>query len=156
MASNITRGHDGERFYARVFQSLGFPKCKTSRLGSRLMDNCKVDLMNIPYNIQIKAGTHKGLKAYTILNEMVELLKNNFETSDPVQNHPKFLIHRRMIYSKSADNDLIYFLQEDYEHFVNKGFYADCIVRPIHSKKHLQGLLYITTFGELKKYLTNK
>lgn len=59
--TNKRKGSNAERYYANVFRDLGFEFCKTSRLGSKLHDNAKIDLIFIPYNIQIKAGKQKGM-----------------------------------------------------------------------------------------------
>ena len=52
---NRRKGHNAERRRAQMFRELGFDKCKTSREASRLLDNCKVDLAFVPYNVQMKA-----------------------------------------------------------------------------------------------------
>lgn len=49
------KGHNYERTIVKFFKDLGFADAKTSRLGSRLLDSAKVDICDIPYNVQCKA-----------------------------------------------------------------------------------------------------
>jgi hypothetical protein len=89
------KGHTAEVKYARVFrEELGFGKCKTSRQASRLLDDSKVDLANIPFNVQIKKGYWKSRpKADEIFKSMKKCLNDNFLADDPQISHKKVLIH---------------------------------------------------------------
>lgn len=49
------KGHNYERTVVKYFKDLGFDQAKTSRLGSRLLDSAKVDICDIPFNVQCKA-----------------------------------------------------------------------------------------------------
>lgn len=49
------KGHNYERAIVKFFKDLGFEQAKTSRLGSRLLDAAKVDICDIPFNVQCKA-----------------------------------------------------------------------------------------------------
>lgn len=91
-----TKGHNLEREIARMFRDeLGFKFAKTSRLASRTLDNCKVDIAGIPFLIQTKAGYAKNRpKPEEIFQEMDDLLKENFPEEDPVHHYPKVLIHK--------------------------------------------------------------
>jgi hypothetical protein len=90
-----TKGHNAEREFANRFKDLGFQYCKTSRLSSRLLDNCDIDLSGIPFNIQIKSGYEKVRpKADEIFTAMTEVLKENFDEKDPIHTYPKILIHK--------------------------------------------------------------
>jgi len=94
--TNRTKGHNLEREIARMFRDeLGHKFAKTSRLASRILDNCKVDIAGIPFLIQTKAGYAKARpKAEVIFQEIEDSLKENFPQSDPVHNYPKVLIHK--------------------------------------------------------------
>lgn len=94
---NRTIGHDAERYYAQVFKNLGFSFCVTSRLGSRLYDNAKIDLINLPFNVQIKAGIQKSLNAGKELFSMVSMIKALFPPDDTIHSKPNFLIHKKPI-----------------------------------------------------------
>lgn len=94
---NRTLGHNAERFYANEFRNLGFDKCVTSREGSRLHDNCKIDLIFIPFNIQVKAGTQRGISPVSVLKEMNKLINESFPPSSPELDYPKLVIQRRTV-----------------------------------------------------------
>lgn len=49
------KGHNYERTIVKFFKDLGYADAKTSRLGSRLLDSAKVDICDIPFNVQCKA-----------------------------------------------------------------------------------------------------
>lgn len=49
------KGHNYERTVVKYFKDLGFEQAKTSRLGSRILDSAKVDICDIPFNVQCKA-----------------------------------------------------------------------------------------------------
>jgi hypothetical protein len=94
--TNRTKGYNLEREIARMFKDeLGYKFAKTSRLSSRLLDNCKVDIAGIPFLIQTKAGYAKARpKADVIFQEMEDELTKNFPEDDPVHKYPKILIHK--------------------------------------------------------------
>ena len=91
-----TKGHNLERLIASIFRDrLQFQFAKTSRAASRLLDNCKIDIWGIPFNIQCKSGYDKSRPKYEKLyNEALVLLKDNYPPSDPVHNYPYVLIHK--------------------------------------------------------------
>ncbi len=94
--NNRRKGHSLEREIARMFrEELGFKFAKTSRLASRILDNCKVDIAGVPFLIQTKSGYAKARpKAEVIFQEIEESLKENFPENDPVHQYPKVLIHK--------------------------------------------------------------
>lgn len=63
------KGHDYERLLAQKFRDMGWEKCLTSRLESKLRDDEGVDLTHTePFNVQAKAvealgSLHKILAA---------------------------------------------------------------------------------------------
>ena len=87
------KGHSGERRLAKRFREIGFTFCKTSRQASRLLDDSKVDLAFIPYNVQVKIGYKKGLNYTTIFEEIREKLKENFPPEDKQHGYPMVIIH---------------------------------------------------------------
>ena len=91
-----TKGHNLEREIAKMFKDeLGFRFAKTSRFATRILDNCKVDIAGIPYLVQTKAGYEKSRpKPEEIFQEMEDLLKENFPSTDPVHLYPKMLCHK--------------------------------------------------------------
>lgn len=50
-----TKGHNFERATVNWLRKLGFSEAITTRLGSRLMDAAKIDVCNVPFNVQCKA-----------------------------------------------------------------------------------------------------
>lgn len=75
-ARNRRKGQNWERDLAQIFRDLGYPKCKTTRQTSRLLDSCKVDLDFIPFNIQAKNVIHINYKE--VLNEVQNALQEHY------------------------------------------------------------------------------
>lgn len=87
-------GHDLERLTAKEMREIGFSKAKTSREASRLLDNCKVDIANIPLLIQCKSGYEKARPKFDVLKkEAQDLLKENFLEKDDIHHFPYVLRH---------------------------------------------------------------
>ncbi len=97
--NNKRKGSNAERHYCNVFKNLhtDFSKCRTSRQGSRLMDDCKVDLINIPLLLQIKAGLQRGLNVSSVLQEMDEKLAENLPDDDKRLSLPKAVVHYKQV-----------------------------------------------------------
>lgn len=93
--NNKRKGSNAERKYAKRFREAGFENCITSRLGSRLYDNSGIDLMNIPFNVQIKAGIQRGINYSKELQYVKDQISHNFDLSDEVNNKPILLIHKK-------------------------------------------------------------
>jgi len=92
---NRTKGHNLERLVAGVFRNIGHPFAKTSRAESRVLDNCKVDIANIPFNIQCKAGYLNNRPKYEKLHEEIkEQLSLNYPKDNPLHYRPIVLIHK--------------------------------------------------------------
>jgi len=94
---NKRKGSDGERLYAKMFRDLGYEHCKTARLGSKMHDNAGIDLIFIPFNIQIKVGEQKGMKPSKILEEMADKISATFPKEMPEHHLPKVLIHKKPV-----------------------------------------------------------
>ena len=90
-------GHGVERLYVNLLKELGWLKAKTCRLASRLLDNCRVDVAFVPMNIQIKAGTQRGLKPAEELEEMERLLDENLPDDASERRHPNVVIHHKVL-----------------------------------------------------------
>ena len=91
---NRTKGHNFERYLVNVFKDLGFTYCKTSRFASRVLDNSKVDLAFIPYNVQAKAVI-ANINYHDLLLSMENSLNENFPPTDPQRNYPKIIFHKK-------------------------------------------------------------
>lgn len=93
---NKRKGSDAERLYAKKFrEELGFKHCKTSRLGSKLHDDAGIDLIFLPFNVQIKAGYDSGLNYSRELQYIEDKMGELFPPSSIEHNLPKILIHRK-------------------------------------------------------------
>ena len=73
--TNRRKGHNAERYYANFFKDLGYTFCKTARQASRLHDDCGIDLMYLPFLVQIKAGKQRGLKRADTLQYIEDRVK---------------------------------------------------------------------------------
>ena len=105
---NRTKGHHAERFYANVFKELGYTKCVTARLGGRLFDNAGIDIINIPFNIQIKAGKQSKMNPGKVLLNMYSQIDSLFPENHEVRDFPLFVIHRPNPFSKFFGEDVVY------------------------------------------------
>ena len=89
------KGFNAEREYARLFRELGFPLCKTSRYGSKLHDDAGIDLINLPLNVQIKAGRQQGLHIPNLIAELKLRIKSMFPRTALEQTNLMVIIHHR-------------------------------------------------------------
>ena len=92
---NKAKGNVAERYYRDQFRDIGYEKCVTSRLGSRLHDNAGLDLILVPYNVQVKVGDQKGLKPREELILMDTKMKDLFPEESHEFTLPKLIIHKR-------------------------------------------------------------
>jgi len=96
--TNKQKGSHAERFYAKIFrEDLGFTHCKTARLGSKLHDNAGIDLIFLPFNVQIKAGKQVGLNVSKELTYMQDRMKELFPITSQEHSLPKILIHKKEV-----------------------------------------------------------
>ena len=120
---NRDKGHRLERYWAKVFRDdLGFKFCKTARAESRTMDNCQVDLVNIPINVQIKNGYRKGLNYEGILSKMTELLAENYPPIAEVHRYPNVIIHKKGL---KKNEHLVIMNSEDFTKLVQMAYKND-------------------------------
>ena len=96
-STNRTKGHNAERIYATAFKELGFDKCVTSRYGSRIHDDAAIDLINVPFNVQIKAGKQKAMKPEEVLKDISVRIVDKFPKNAPEYNYPNIVIHRKEV-----------------------------------------------------------
>jgi len=92
-ATNKRKGSTAERYYAKFFRELGFTFCETSRFVSKKHDNAKIDLMYIPFNLQIKAGVQQNMNPGKELFMMATSIAGMFPLEDEVHKKPCLLIH---------------------------------------------------------------
>jgi hypothetical protein len=85
------KGHNYERTVVKYFKNLGFSQAKTSRLGSRLLDSAKVDICDIPFNVQCKA-VEAHIDYYKLTNEITEELKKLIPQRE---DYPVIIFHKK-------------------------------------------------------------
>lgn len=95
--TNKRKGSNAEREYAEKFRQLGFENCKTARQGAKILDDCGIDLIFIPFNVQIKAGLQQGLRPHKVLEYMKNRITEVLPKYSVEHNLPKILIHRRQV-----------------------------------------------------------
>jgi hypothetical protein len=121
-SNNRRRGHDFERDICKLFRELGYTKVKTTRQASRLLDESKVDIWGIPFNIQCKDGIQKGLSYSKVLSEMKALLAANFPETDLQITFPKIIIHKKLPFDKKRveEDTLVITTLDDFIKIITK------------------------------------
>ena len=120
---NKNKGSNAERYYAKKFRDLGFDKCVTARYGSRLHDDAGIDLINLPLNVQIKAGKQRGLNPSSVLEYTKEQARLLFPSNDPVQGKPTILIHKKDVgrgFEKTEYHEIVSMTFEDFSKLIDK------------------------------------
>lgn len=116
-AKNKRKGSDSERYYANVFKEFGYKHCVTARLGSRLHDNAGVDIINIPFNIQIKAGKQTKMSPGKVLLNMQAQIQSLFPEDNIIHKYPLLIIHRTHAFKKDYLEDVVYMSKKQYNIF---------------------------------------
>ena len=106
------KGHNYERTVVKYFKDLGFDQAKTSRLGSRLLDSAKVDICDIPFNVQCKA-VEANIDYYKLTDEISKELKKLFPQRE---DYPILIFHK-----KNKKTNVVMTLEE-FTKFFNKMF----------------------------------
>jgi len=121
--TNRNKGHRAERLYANEFKSLGYDKCITSRYGSRVHDDCGIDLLNVPVNVQIKAGKQRGINYSSVLSNIRERLLELFTMDSKEFEYPSIVIHRKDVgkgNKRDEYDDLVIMSWNDYKQLIEK------------------------------------
>ena len=121
--TNRVMGHNAERLYANKFRELGYEHCITSRQGSRIHDDSGIDLIFIPFNVQIKAGKQRGLNPVVELKNMEEKTKIHFPEDSPVHKQPNIVILRKAVgagIKRTKYDDVVVLSFEDFKQFIKK------------------------------------
>lgn len=103
--TNKRKGSDAERHYAKEFRELGYTHCKTARLGSKLHDNAGIDLIFIPYNVQVKCGIQKGMNPEKELVYIKEQMEKLFPPDSKEHELPKMVIHKKPVGRGKKSNE---------------------------------------------------
>jgi hypothetical protein len=122
--TNKRKGSDAERFYARIFkEELNFKHCKTSRLGSKLHDDAGIDLIFLPFNVQIKAGKQVGLNFGRELKYMQDRMIDLFPSTSLEHSFPKMVIHKKEVgqgKKRTEFDELVCMTFEDFTKLIQK------------------------------------
>lgn len=119
-ATNKRKGSNAERYYVNKFKELGFDFCKTARLASKLHDDAKIDIVFIPYNIQIKAGKQASLNPGRELLALSEAIKKLFPPGHEVHDKSLVLIHFEQVgkgNKRLPIHEKVYMTLEQFEYF---------------------------------------
>lgn len=119
--TNKRKGSNAEREYAEKFRQLGFENCKTARQGAKMLDDCGIDLIFIPFNVQIKAGLQQGLRPHKVLEYMKNRINEVLPKYSVEHNLPKILIHKRQVgqgNKRDEFSDIVYMTFEDFSKIV--------------------------------------
>lgn len=93
---NRRKGQDLERLVVRDLKDLGYQFSKTARAGSKIMDDCGIDVIDgPPFLIQCKAGYEKNRPKFELLaHKTVGLLKDNYPADKIEHSYPFLLVHK--------------------------------------------------------------
>lgn len=108
--TNRTKGHNFERALAQEFRDLGYVDCRTSRQDSRLLDDSKVDLSRIPFNIQAK-NVKAGINYAKLMRDMEEGISKNMPERSCF---PFVIIH------KKEKDQLVIMRKKDFYEYIKK------------------------------------
>lgn len=121
--TNKRKGSNAEREYAEKFRQLGFENCKTARQGAKMLDDCGIDLIFIPFNVQIKAGLQQGLRPHKVLEYMKNRITEVLPKYSIEHNLPKILIHKRQVgqgNKRDEFSDIVSMTFEDFSKIIKK------------------------------------
>lgn len=90
---NQKKGSDAEKHYAELFVKLGYQNCKISSIADKKMDNAKIDLTGLPFNLQIKSGRQKNLSPGKELLIMKGAIQSMFPSTSSTVHLPNILLH---------------------------------------------------------------
>lgn len=120
--NNKRKGSDAERLYAKVFRDLGFSFCQTARYGSRIHDDAGIDLINLPINVQVKAGKQKGLNPSAIIKDIKERISTMFPKQAKEHANPLVIIHKKEVgrgKKRSEEDEVVHMSFEDFKKLIN-------------------------------------
>lgn len=121
--TNKRKGSAAERTYAQEFRDIGYKHCKTSRLGSKMLDACGIDLIFIPFNVQVKAGYAKGLNYGKELLYLTDRMNEILPETSLEHTYPRILIHRKDVGAgnkRTAESELVVMTFEDFKKLITK------------------------------------
>lgn len=122
-ATNKRKGSNAERHYVKFFKKLGYEFCETARFASKKHDNAKIDIVGIPFNIQVKAGIQKSMNPGKELFLMETCIKTMFPPEDQVNDYPCFLFHYKQGTpgrKRTKEDEIVYMSLQQFDIYNNK------------------------------------
>lgn len=115
-STNRRKGHDAERQIARELRDIGYIHAATSRATSRQLDDAKVDINYVPFNIQSKAVKQNlNFRDYlSLINEV-----NDGVASLP-PDHLVRITYPTVIFHKKDRQTLCVMSKEDFYNLIKK------------------------------------
>jgi hypothetical protein len=92
---NAVKGHNLERAIINDLKKIGYDWAKSSRISSRRLDNCKIDINDIPLNIQAKA-TQMRPNYQQLYEECIPLIDKEYPPKDAkeLKKKPYIVVHK--------------------------------------------------------------
>ena len=108
---NVRRiGHNYERKIVKELKELGLSTAATTRATSKIMDDAKIDINGVPYNIQCKA-VKTGLNVFTVLEDMEECIPKMVPDRD---------VYVNVVFHKKENEEVVVLRKRDFYLIVKK------------------------------------
>lgn len=92
---NRTKGHNLERDIASALRTIGYEFARTTRSESKTLDDCGVDISNVPYLIQCKSGYDNRYPRYPeIHNSVRQNISEKYDKNSLLRMFPVVLVHK--------------------------------------------------------------
>lgn len=116
------KGHRAEIEWVHIFRDLGYSNARSSREESNFLDGLGIDIVNVPINVQVKAGSQRGLNYSEELRQIREkILQKAPKLSDNIL----ILAHRKdgtPGKKRSPEQDLVIMSRKDFLYIFKKAF----------------------------------
>lgn len=122
--TNKMMGSNAEKMCANFFKGLGFDLCTPSRNVSKRHDNAKIDLMNIPFNFQVKAGKQSNMNPGKELLAMESCINLMFPKEDEVFLKPCLLLHYKETVIgevRLPEHQIVYMSLQQFNYYKDRG-----------------------------------
>jgi hypothetical protein len=110
MQNQKQRGNRYERQVIKYVYELFGLKAKTCRAESKALDDAKIDICNIPYNIQCKYGKQRGIKYNELLADIKRL--------NPKRNYPTIIFHAKD--RRKEENEIVIMTYRDFKQLLTQ------------------------------------